>query len=194
MSDKTKPMLFSDERSDAERFNPRKWLATGMDPSEVPGWSERVRANDLAKADDLIFRDQNNGKTKEHFYNIVGATPGELPVDFKWLRVTSPTGTRSGTVTQQLSWYQDKEGFRPATMEDLEKYGYKLPPTAHVSEDNLIRRGSDVALYIRSGEVARMWDEFREEEALREAERTPSGAGLAEDLTFSEKDRPSNLD
>ena len=42
----SKPLLFADERSDAERFDPR--LHRGhLDPSRIPGYSEIVQANDI---------------------------------------------------------------------------------------------------------------------------------------------------
>lgn len=152
-----KPLLFADERTDAERFDPK--LHQGyLDPSRIPGYSEIVQANDIAKADDLIFRDRNNGRTKEDVYKSLGARPQPLPVEFAWLRVTGPGGTDSPRAFQELDHYKNAQGFRLAHKNDLEAHGYGFPPAARLAEDGTIRRGPDVALYVRSGEVARMWD------------------------------------
>lgn len=186
-----KPLLYSDERSDAERFDPKRFRGS-LDPSRVPGYSEIVRANDIDKADDLLFREQNN-YTKEEAFEIVGAEPQPLPVEFQWLRVSGPGGADSSTAAREIDNKKNQEGFRLATSEDLERHGYGFPPTAREAEDGSIRRGPDVALFIRSGEVARMWKRHKAEEAAR-----AEGAQLPESFTadggyssptFSEEER-----
>lgn len=153
----SKPLLFADERTDAERFDPR--LHRGhLDPSRIPGYSEIVQANDIAKADDLVFRDRNKGRTKEDLYHQIGASPQPLPVEFAWLQVSGPRGLESPTAMRHLDHYEHAEGFRLATRADLENHGFGFPPAAREAEDGTIRRGPDVALYVRSGEVARMWE------------------------------------
>ena len=153
----SKPLLFADERSDSERFDPR--LHRGhMDPSRVPGYAEIVMANDIARADDLTFRDRNAGRTKEDVYRQIGSQPQPLPVELAWLRITGPGGTDSPRAYQELDHYKNAQGFRLCRSEDLEAHGYGFPPAARLAEDGTIRRGPDVALYIRSGEVARMWE------------------------------------
>lgn len=175
-----KPLLFADERTDAERFDPR--LHRGhLDPSRIPGYSEIVQANDIAKADDLIFRDRNGGRTKEDLYKQIGASPQELPVQFAWLRVTGPGGSDSPRAFQELDRYKNAEGFRLATVHDLDAHGYGFPPAARLAEDGTIRRGPDVALYVRSGEVARMWEAAKFAEQAELAGAKPSFAPTAFD-------------
>lgn len=158
-----KPAIFPDERSDAERFDPI--LHRGhLDPSRIPGYSEIVQANDIAKADDLYFREQNKGTTKEDIYRQVGAMPAQLDVEFAWLPVSNGQGGESSHVARQLDRYRNQEGYRLATDEDLASRGYQFPPTARRAEDGTIRRGPDVALYVRSGEVARKWEAFKIEQ------------------------------
>ena len=162
-----KPVLFADERTDAERFDP-KLHRGALDPSRVPGYSEQVQANDIAKADDLIFRDRNGGRTKEDLYKEIGASPGPLPVEFSWLRVSGAGGADAPSVLRELDHYTNSQGFRIARWpDDFEQHGYGRPPAARIAEDGTIRRGPDVALYVRSGEVARMWDAFKFEEQRR---------------------------
>lgn len=170
-----KPALFSDNRSDLERFNPKQWYAGDADASEIPGYAEAVRANDLAKADPLWFREQNGKFDQEHFYRQVGARPAQLPVEFMWLRISNPNGTHSATADRTLAHYTQREGFRPVHASEFgsdgrfTELGYSMPPTGRASEDGLIRRGPDTALYVRDGEVARMWEQHKNEKALEEA-------------------------
>lgn len=155
-----KPAIFADTRSDAERFDPT--LHRGhLDPSRIPGYSESVMANDIAKSDALAFRSANQGVTHEDMYRQIGAAPAVLDVEFQWLPITNAEGTTSSHVYRQLDKYINQEGFRLATREDLESRGYGFPPTAREAEDGTIRRGPDVALYVRSGEVARKWETFK---------------------------------
>ena len=165
-----KPMMFADERSDAERFDPRVHRGH-LDPSRIPGYAEKVQANDIAKADALIFRSKNDGRTQEDLYAQVGAMPETLDCELQWLPITNGQGGLSSHVARQLDQYVNQQGFRLATKDDLESRGYGFPPTAREAEDGTIRRGPDVALYIRSGEVARMWEAFKidDQEALANA-------------------------
>jgi hypothetical protein len=99
--------------------------------------------------------------TKEALYKQIGAQPSELPVEFAWLRVSGPGGGDSPGALRELDHYKNAEGFRLATPEDLKRHGYGFPPAARAAEDGTIRRGPDSALFVRSGEVARMWEAFK---------------------------------
>lgn len=184
-----KPVVFSDDRTPVEKFDPRVHQGA-VDPGRISGYAETVQANDIAKADDLIFRNQNLGKTKEDLYKQIGARPAELPVEFKWLRISGPGGGESPNAHRELDGYRNKEGFGLATQDDLDRYGYGFPEDARKAEDGTIRRGPDVALYVRDGEVARMWDKFRDEQtALMEGDQL-SGTLRAGDYsveTYSEE-------
>lgn len=183
----TKPLLWSDDRSALERFDPNK--VRDLDPSRIPGYSEIVKANDISKADDLEFREahrENVGgiRTKEDAYKAIGAAPRKLRYEFKWLVVSGPSG---GAIPYALRGQMDKyrqQGFEPVTIdagkdpevafrEVFPECGF--PPNAHVEADGTIRRGYDLALYVRNGEVARRWEAYEAEQvAKREnAYRTP---------------------
>lgn len=190
-----KPVLFADERTDAEKFDP-KLHRGALDPSRIPGYSEQVQANDIAKADDLIFRSANKGKTKEDIYREIGASPGPLPVEFQWLRVSGAGGADAPSVLRELDHYVNSQGFRPAHFpDDFEPHGYGRPPSARVAEDGTIRRGPDVALYVRSGEVARMWETFKFDEQSRFEGSKPSEfqAGGYSAEAFAEPDKHETL-
>jgi len=190
----TKPLLFADERSDAEKFDPM--LHRGhLDPSRIPGYSEIVMANDIAKADDLDFRYKNN-QTKEDLYRQIGAFPQALDVEFAWLPVSAAGGAPSQTQARVLDRYQHQEGFRLATREDLEAQPWfrGMPPLGREAEDGTIRRGADTALFVRSGEVARKWEayKFAEQAELEGRELShivAAEAGLETEAWASEEDR-----
>ena len=186
----TKPVLFADTRSDAERFDPA--LHRGhLDPSRVPGYAEMVQANDIDVADALAFRAANDGRTKEDIYAQIGASPTVLDVELAWLPISAPDGGMSSHVVRQLDQYVHQQGFRLATEEDLLSRGFAFPPTARRAEDGTIRRGPDVALYIRSGEVARKWQAFKiqEQDALANAQPDAYSKGEYIAPTFREADR-----
>ncbi len=159
-----KPLIFADERSDVEKFDPRKHRGA-LDASRIPGYSEIVMANDIEAADDLAFRnahrDNPHVKTKEDVYRMIGATPRALDVEFAWLPVSGAAGARSSNVDRVLDRFRHQEGYRLASKDDLESRGFGFPPAAREAEDGTIRRGSDVALFVRSSEVARMWHDFK---------------------------------
>lgn len=161
-SSPSKPAIFADDRPDEERFSPA--LHRGhLDPSRIPGYSEIIRANDIEKADDLLFRDRN-GMTKEDVYRLIGAKPQTLDVEFAWLPVSAAGGAPSQVQSRELDRYQNQEGFRLATEDDLSSRGFGFPPLGRLAEDGTIRRGADTALFVRSGEVARAWNAHRKAE------------------------------
>ncbi len=186
-----KPVIFADTRTDAEKFDPNLHQGT-LDPGRIPGYSEIVQANDIAKADDLIFRNQNLGRTKEDIYRQIGAQPQELPVEFKWLRISGPGGSESHSARRDLDSQKNQEGFRLASEErDLIARNYGFPPAGRRAEDGTIRRGSDVALYVRDGKVARQWETFRNAETARMENAGPPSefrSGAYDAPTFEEKD------
>jgi hypothetical protein len=73
-----------------------------------------------------------------------------------------------------------RQGYRPATTEDLEELGFGLPVTAEVTSDGQIRR-EDTLLFIVDGERA------KELEAERDA------AAKEADSAAGEHDRPDEV-
>jgi hypothetical protein len=182
-------MIFPDERGDTERFNP-SLHRSHLDPSRIPGYSEIVQANDVAKSDPLVFRNAN-ARTHEDLFHEIGATPQKLDVEFQWLPISGASGGElPASQARIMDRYKNQEGFRLATPEDLSSRGYGFPPLGRTAEDGTIRRGADVALYVRSGDVARMWEAARIAEQ-REAEGIVAQSGGAPGAWASSLDHES---
>jgi hypothetical protein len=148
-----KPFIFPDAQSDLERFNEINIDAVsgGFDSSYIPGYSEIVKANEIAASNDLEFaqahKDAVSGaRTKDDWYKIIGARPQKLPVYFKWLRVTSVSGDRSYNADVEVAQHQ-RRGWRLATDDDLGSHGWGLPPAGILGADRYIRR-LDTALFV----------------------------------------------
>lgn len=179
----SKPVILSHEPAfgELDRFRPDQQMRFG--PDYIPGYTERVMANDIAKADPLLFREAHRtskgAKTQEELYREIGAEPGPLPVELTWLRVSSPSGGNSYSADVKMAEATQQHGFRKATVDDLKLYGFGFPPAAHKEPDGTIRR-LDVALYIRHGEVARWWEKHMADEAAN-AERATRKTELVAD-------------
>ena len=187
-----KPLLYPDERADAEKFDPN--LHRGhLDPSRIPGYSEVVQANDIEKADALLFRDRN-GTTKEDVYRQIGATPRPLPVEFAWLPISGVGGAPSNAQERVADRYKTQEGFRLAIWpDDFEPHGFDFPPLGRHAEDGTIRRGADTALFVRSGEVARKWDAFKAREQAEFEGRSASPSISGPEGYFGKEDSESRV-
>jgi hypothetical protein len=171
---KQKPLLFADDTYDPSQFDPDLWEQRAADPGRIPGYSEVVQANDIAQADDFLFQQRqrefglgdNRFWNKEKVYELIGARPRELEIDFAWLPISGPGGgALSPDQARMLDHYMNKEGYRLVTVENRDdfrkQFGYDFPPTARVEADGSIRRGVDLALYARPGDVARKWERKR---------------------------------
>lgn len=187
-----KPLLFPEDY-DVQRHMPQNSKGY-VDPSRIGGYSEIVMANDLDKADPYEFKKAHETgkriKTKEDAFRAVGSGPKLLPVEFRWLRVTGPGGAYSASATAEIDAYTVDQGFIPCTKDRFDtlaaNYGYTLEGNAWVAEDGTIRRGYDVALFYRPGEVARAWEKaLAEETAKREGNSFPGALRDAE--TFQEE-------
>lgn len=176
-SEPGKPALFANYTADDNpTFDPTGYEVE--DASWIPGYSEIVRANEIAKADDFVWAVQHEktGITKKQIYEVIGAQPQELPVEFAWLRVMGLDGGNSANADRERASYT-KRGWRIVTVDDLKNWGLGLPPQAHVS-GGMIRR-DDVALFVVDGRRERSFREWEarqlaeaEAETKREGEKT----------------------
>lgn len=126
-----KPLLFAENPFDDGRTPAAGTLESEWDGSYVPGYSEAKRENDIRKAK--------------------GQEPVPIPKLY-WARVTGSDGEYVNQ-TDEGMFQTLRLGFKAMGVEDLERYGYGLPPMAKVTEDGLISRG-DLALFYVSPERA----------------------------------------
>ncbi len=188
----SKPVLFTEDY--AQRFDPSNVRVS--DPSRIGGWSETVQANDIEIADDLDFRKAHQSakviKTKEDAYRVIGSGPSKLPIEFKWLQVNGPGGANSPNANAQIDMYTSDQGFLLCTKDKfdvmIENYGYEFNHARwRVAEDGSIRRGYDVALYYRSGDVARKWEQHLAAQAAGKIS-TSLPSQIQGDTGFSEEE------
>ena len=148
------------------------------DPGWIPGYSEQVRANEIANIDPTQrnfttgreFKSKDGTQLQQHYFRMLGKTPKPLPVRFKWVRVSGMDGTENKNVRTDMAVYT-RDGYKFAKLEDLQAHGYEVPPVAEIAADGLIRRG-DVALMVVDAEGAK---KIEARKALERAEAdTPS--------------------
>lgn len=149
-----KPLIFPTTETDSIRETMNSpFLYEIGDPSYIPGYGDTIRANDIQNG--RLSREE-----KETLYQQVGAAPGVLPVDFKWVRVSAPGGGQSYSADVDAAEYR-RRGYRPCKVADFarltELYGYQLPPAARIAEDGSIRR-EDTELFFVDGDRARAYD------------------------------------
>lgn len=149
---KNKPLLFSPDTADeTERaVNAMDMSRVAENPNWIPGYSEYVIANELSKAE---YGSMSYQQRALRYRDLGVDGPKELPVHIKGLRVAGLDGATNDNVAIDLAQYQ-ADGYRPMRVEDLERYGMKMPPLYHVAADGTIRRG-DVALHFVDAEGAK---------------------------------------
>ena len=175
---RTKPLLFGTSLiEDIERMASQSEMMES-EPGYIPGYSEQVRANEIANIDPSVdnFTTSKHIKIdglnlRDHYLKMYG-TPKPLPVRFKWVRVEDMRGEENApNVRKDLLPYL-KDGYKVAKTEDLERFNYGVPPAAVVGADGTIRRG-DVALMVVDAEGAARSDARK----ARENADRESGAG-----------------
>lgn len=181
-----KPLLFGKESSAQDEVLVR--LEAGefddtikpfYDASSVPGHAELTLANDMDEGD-------LPEHVKESYYKRFGTGPKPLPAELRWVRTHGPDGGRSHNA--DVAKMRDlREGYRPATVDDLRRAGYGNPITGQVLPDGTIRR-EDTTLFIVDGERARQLD-AEKRRAAREADATNRKAAHPGDVWLAEEER-----
>ena len=159
-------------------------------PDYIPGYSERVMANDLSTS--LVL----TTAVKEKYYaREFGVGPGVIPVEFMWVRVSGPDGEESYSATQDQYEYV-KRGYKAIVVSDKEDFVAQFeyagvtgfPPAAHIGSDGLIRH-RDAALYY----VDRVKADKLEQERLEDNKRLlghnqPGGEVAPSPYDFNEEE------
>lgn len=179
-----KPLAFPDADEPAEVYDEDYAMAAerGRDPSWVPGYSNKVKANDLSKSEELSRTD------KEDYYQRFGTAPeNEMPYQFKWVRYSGPNGGNSNTANQNVATYKQK-GYRFVT-EDMvgqiqaKMPDFEIPPAASPDENGIVSR-MDTALMVVDGERARALKQERQRKADRQSHAADSEADVLEEGQF----------
>jgi len=181
MSDRKKPLLFGEELGDAtaRALSANALAHVQDDPNWIPGYSEQMRMLELQGAEYGSMAYQQ----RAHQARALGISEVKSPsVRFKPLRVAGLNGEINDNILMDLATYQS-QGYRPATLADLERNGYAKPPLYTVAADGTIRRG-DVALYVVDAEGAKAiadakFRETKERENNRGASGAESGVPIA---------------
>jgi len=150
-----KPMLFGEQLDESAKATLRapKLRDGGFDPFYIPGYTEQLQANSIAEGHSAVLPDH----IKSKYYKRFGKGPGVLRHEFKWVRVSSPSGAHSYNADVDATMYTNK-GYRAVevtSQEDFEqKYGCGFPPAANIVDGKI--RQLDVALFVIDGEQARL--------------------------------------
>jgi hypothetical protein len=155
-------------------------LEDSYDPYYIPGYTEIVKANEIANADDHVWHERYSKTdiTKAKVLAGIGANPQPLPVNFTPLRVSSADGTSNANVTRDLMPYS-RWGYRPAIWpEDFTKHGFGQPPGYTVRQDGTLHR-DDLQLFVVDGRAERARQESLAREArARENPESKNGSGV----------------
>lgn len=186
-----KPFVFAAPKDEEADLPARTRQRQG--PDYIPGYSERIMANDLSTS--LVL----TTAVKEKYYRReFGVGPGEIPVEFMWVRVSGPDGEKSDSATEDLYEYV-KRGYKAIVVSDEEDFVAQFkyagvtgfPPAAHIGSDGLIRH-RDAALYFVSRKKADKLEQERIEDNKRllginqpGGEVTPSPFDFVEEETYT---------
>jgi hypothetical protein len=147
-------------QEDDEVYDFSGYFDEAIDTSYIPGYSDIVKANEIAAVPDHTWYEQykDTGITKQSVLQKIGVQPQPLPVRFLWLRTQSVGGLPDAEVAKQLMEYTGRRKYRPAIYPgDFEPYGFGFPPAGHKEADGTIRR-DDVTLYVVVGRAADAFD------------------------------------
>ena len=161
-----------------------------LGPDYIPGYSERVMANDLDTS--TVLTTEVKGKYNRRDF---GTGPGTIPVEFKWVRVSGPTGDESYSATQDRYEYV-KRGYIAVevTSEDdfAKQFGYAgvtgFPPAAHVGADGLVRHRDSALYYVDRKTADRLEQERIEDNKRLLGHNQPGGAVAPSPYDFDEEE------
>jgi len=141
----------------------------GIDASFVPGYSNVRRENELRRVKGLPLLPQ--------------------PARAQWIRVTRRSGEFVATNDEGMSEWM-RLGYVACGLDDLDRLGWSMPPTAQVGEDGLIRRGDLALFYVDAERAAENREDRRE--VLREAKKRELSfeTGEVHDLSEERIDMP----
>lgn len=191
MSDREgKPFLFDAQPASSENALPAR-ARERLGADYIPGYSERVMANDLETSEIITT------STKEKYYRRdFGTGPGELSVEFKWVRVAGPTGDASSSAAQDAYEYT-KRGYKAVSVTDKEDFVRQFkggagvtgfPPAAHIGADNMIRHRDSALYYVDRATADRLEQERLEDNKRLLGINQPGGVTSKSPYDFDEEE------
>ena len=156
----------------------------------IPGYTERVMANDMSLAQKLPSGAGMSEETKRQYYKRFGFEPAPLPCHIVSVRVVGGDLGESFNANVQLQVWRDK-GYRPLLKKDFEeggicqRHGIGEPPAATLTPQKTYRRW-DSEFWIVDGK------RHQENEAIAQAERDAAeeSTGMPEVLGYDPSGEP----
>jgi len=187
-SPKLKPMIWAKPKAYDADMPARTRERQG--PDYIPGYAERVMANNLSTS--LVLTDA----VKQKYYDReFGVEPGEIPVEFMWVRVSGPNGEDSFSATEDLNEYA-KRGYEAVIVKDKDdfvvQFGYAgvtaFPPAAHVGADGLVRHRDSALYYVDRIRADKLEQERIEDNKRLLGHNQPGGAVAPSPYDFNEEE------
>jgi hypothetical protein len=187
-SKREKPFLFAKPTAHDAGLPAR--VRERLGPDYIPGYSERVMANDLDTST-VLTTDVKEKYNRRDF----GTGPGTIPVEFKWVRVSGPTGTDSYSATQDRYEYV-KRGYIEVVVENEEDFVKQFkyagvtgfPPAAHVGADHLVRHRDSALYYVDRVTADRLEQERIEDNKRLLGHNQPGGTVAPSPYDFNEEE------
>lgn len=176
MAEKKKPLLWDTELvddtiADLDTISANDYARAAEDPNWIPGYSEHVRANALAKAE------YGSMAYQQRRYQMQQLGVGELkplPIEITTVRIATLDGKTNDNISLDMARYR-ADGYQFVTPAVLERYGMRMPPLYSIAADGTIRRGDSALMYV-DAQRAKLNDEIKLAET-RARESTSSTVG-----------------
>ena len=166
-----KPLVLADDTPVDQRFQAEQYTWEEQDASYIPGYSEIVKANDIATSERL------STEQKERYYQRWSTGPRRLPFEFVYLRMTNAAGGVSHSAAVDRMVY-NQAGYTICKKDDFLALKDRFPEillgtpwdngSATLEPDGTIRR-LDSALFVVMTDNPRYlaWQRRRAEENTR---------------------------
>lgn len=149
----TKPLLWDTNPMEVteRELESNEMLRASNDPNWIPGYSEQRHAAALKNAEYGSMSYQQ----RDLQLKMLGVdNMDDPPIHITSVRVSNLAGEVNDNVMLDMAHYK-KDGYKQMTVEDLERYGMRMPPLYHIAADGSIRRG-DVALMFVDAQRAKL--------------------------------------
>lgn len=183
-----KPFLFAKPTAHDAALPAR--VRERLGPDYIPGYSERVMANDLDTSTVLTTEIKEKYNRRDF-----GVGPGVIPIEFKWVRVSGPTGEDSYSATQDRYEYV-KRGYIAVEVDSekdfVNQFRYAgvtgFPPAAQIGPDHLVRHRDSALYYVDRKTADRLEQERIEDNKRLLGHNQPGGEVQPSPYDFDEEE------